>query len=175
MIPSGQLATLEEFPNLQEHMSPLIHHTTSPLIPTPIVLSPSPALPEFDVRPLSPLTDNPPLQEPLTITRAETPRPEIHLINPLDRPSSPTTSNPFMDPLETHSTSAALSRTTSSHTLSLQEEEYDNNSMSDWTDAFEQQTESEGPSDMDSESDVVSDAESEASWARVRSRAVGYN
>ena len=69
--------------------------------------------------------------------------------------------------------SVPLSRT-SSHTLSFHRDD-DENSMSDWTEAFDQ-TESEGPSDIDSDSDVVSDAESEASWARVRSRgSVGFN
>ena len=47
--------------------------------------------------------------------------------------------------------------------------------MSDWTEAFDNQTDSEGLSDIDSDSDVVSDVESEASWARVRSRGVGFN
>jgi hypothetical protein len=48
--------------------------------------------------------------------------------------------------------------------------------MSDWSDAFDNQTESEVQTNLDSDEDVISDAESEASWARVRSsRGVGYN
>ena len=83
--------------------------------------------------------------------------------------------NPFADPVipAEDLESIPLSRTTS-HTLSLHRDD-DENSMSDWTEAFDNETESEGFSDNDSDSDVVSDAESEASWARVRSRSVGFN
>jgi hypothetical protein len=112
------------------------------------------------------------------------------LINPLDRPSSPELQNPFSDSeaMEVESShvpepvleseamhedleSIPLSRT-SSHTLIFHG---DDDSMSDWTEAFDNRSETEGGSDVDSDSDVISDAESEASWARVRSRGVGYN
>jgi hypothetical protein len=100
------------------------------------------------------------------------------LINPLDRPSTPESQNPFEDPepqpIPEDIESVPMSRTTS-HTLSLQQQDDENNSMSDWTEAFDNQTESEVLTDVDSDSDVVSDAESEASWARVRSRSVGFN
>lgn len=122
-------------------------------------------------------SDNPPV---LIDQRSPTPE----LINPLDRPSSPDSlSNPFLDAEETPSDhpdpestnnnedneSIPLSRTTS-HTLSFHG---DNNSMSDWTEAFDSDhvTESEGPiTDIDTDDDnFISDAESDASWARVRS------
>jgi hypothetical protein len=70
---------------------------------------------------------------------------------------------------------------TSSHTLSLgsvhrsPDDIDDINSMSDWTEAFDNNTDTEGLTDVDSDSDVVSDADSEASWARVRTRTVGYH
>lgn len=81
--------------------------------------------------------------------------------------------------------SLSLSRS-SSRTLTFQGDtnvnahDDDNiSTMSDWTDAFEtqSQTESEVHSgdEYDTESDVVSDAESEASWARVRTRGVGFH
>lgn len=100
------------------------------------------------------------------------------LINPLDRPSTPESQNHFID-LEPQSIpedieSVPMSRTTS-HTLSLQRQDDEINSMSDWTEAFDNQTESEMLTDMDSDSEVVSDAESDASWARVRPRGVGFN
>lgn len=128
--------------------------------------------------------------------RSETPTPIYQdpaipeLINPLDRPSSPTPelADPFADPTmsdiqesEIHGSqyvdaeSYPMSRT-SSHTLSLDAADDDINSMSDWTEAFDNDTESELPSDNESESDIMSDVESEASWARVRgSRNSGFN
>ena len=147
------------FPIFAEDVSPLIHRTTSPLNIIPA--SPS------NISNVVETVEKPELINP----RPSTPE----LINPLDRPSTPDT-DPFADPQangEPEIESLPMSRTTS-HTLSLHPED-DINSMSDWTEAFENQTESEGPSDVDSDSDVVSDAESEASWARVRSGGIGYN
>jgi hypothetical protein len=141
------------FPIFTQDVSPLIHRTASPSKPnTPPPPSESIFPPEAAI---------------------------IHdLINPLDRPSSPELEpieNPFADPivLPEDLESIPLSRTTS-HTLSLHRDD-DENSMSDWTEAFDNQTDSEGLSEIDSDSDVVSDVESEASWARVRSRGVGFN
>ena len=76
--------------------------------------------------------------------------------------------------------SLSLSRS-SSRTLTLQDinnmEDDNISTISDWTDAFETQSQTgselQSGDDFDSESDVVSDAESEASWARVRNRGVG--
>jgi len=154
------------FPIFEQDVSPLVQRPTSPLI--------TPTKPETPV----------PQPEP-------EPQPELELINPLDRPSSPDPEphqNPFLDPPypETNAdhddddlSSIPLSRT-SSRTASVHED--DMNSMSDWTEAFDNHSESsvgDAHSDFDSDSDVVSDAESEASWARVRtssgSRGVGVN
>src|SRR5271156_56852 len=126
---------------------------------------------------------NPDSQPPIIDERSPTPE----LINPLDRPSSPDSlaTNPFIDATELiadqqdpestnnnveDNDSIPLSRTTS-HTLSFHGG--DDNSMSDWTEAFDDDhvTESDGPiTDLDSDDDnFISDAESDASWARVRS------
>ena len=144
---------------------------------------------EQDVSPLVVQRPTSPLDTP---TKDETvlPQPEPELINPLDRPSSPDPEphqNPFLDPPQPETfpdaddevSSIPLSRT-SSRTASIHED--DVNSMSDWTEAFDSHSETSGGdahSDFDTESDVVSDAESEASWARVRtsssSRGYGVN
>jgi hypothetical protein len=88
-------------------------------------------------------------------------------VNPLDRPSSP--DPPSYHEHEEELDSVALSRT-SSHTFSLQ----DDDSMSDWTEAFEEQTESGGQTDFESDG-MASDTESETSWAHIHSRSVGMN
>jgi len=169
LIPSlEQEESVTRFPIFEQDLSPLVPRPTSPLT--------TPTKPET------------PVPQPDT-----EPRPELELINPLDRPSSPdpeSDQNPFLDPphSETNAdndededvSSIPLSRPssrTSSRTASIHED--DMNSMSDWTEAFDNQSESDAHSDFDSDSDVVSDAESEASWARVRtsstSRGVGVN
>jgi hypothetical protein len=152
------------FPIFEEDVSPLIYKgEQSPLksprfaaVDIPTIPPPEPAL-------LSPK----PVRSPSPITE---------IINPLDRPSSP---DPFADPQPSFSLpyqappesqseqdedmeSVALSRTTG--------REDDEHSMSDWTEAFDTPAGSEAEgSDFDGdESDVMSDAESEASWARVR-------
>ena len=153
------------FPIFEQDVSPLVQRPTSPLI--------------------TPTKHETPVPQP-----EPEPQPELELINPLDRPSSPdpeSHQNPFLDPPypETNAdddddvSSIPLSRT-SSRTASVHED--DMNSMSDWTEAFDNHSESsvgDAHSDFDSDSDVVSDAESEASWARVRtssgSRGVGVN
>jgi hypothetical protein len=169
------------FPIFTEDVSPLIHRVASPnkspsasqtLIPDTLVKS------VLDQRSETPALIN---QDPVV----------LELINPLDRPSSPTPEleDPFADPAmsdiqesETHESqyvdaeeSVPMSRT-SSHTLSIDAADDETNSMSDWTEAFDNDTESEVNSDTETESDIMSDAESEASWARVRgSRNAGFN
>jgi hypothetical protein len=177
LIPSVQRdESPTRFPIFTQDVSPLIYRTTSPNKPLPA----SP--------PLIPDTSEAPILDQRSVT------PELinqhpvvpELINPIDRPSTPELEleDPFADPAisesEVHGSqyedahSVPMSRNTS-HTLSIHEDAYDEiNSMSDWTEAFE--SESEGLTDAESDSDVVSDAESEASWARVRgSRSVGVN
>lgn len=171
------------FPTFEEDLSSLIYKRESP----PASPVKSPQLPESDTadpiptlpapQPVSPIVSSPQPGPP--------PPPIPEIINPLDRPASPDLDfhNPFADPyphaehiLDTQTEqseaqtpqdnedmeSIAVSRTTG--------REEDENSMSDWTEAFDNATESElGDFDgEESESDVVSDAESEASWARVR-------
>jgi len=160
------------FPIFEQDVSPLVQRPTSPLI--------------------TPTKTETPVRQP-----EPEPRPQLELINPLDRPSSPdpeSYQNPFLDPPHSEAnadnnddgddvSSIPLSRPSSrasSHTASIHED--DMNSMSDWTEAFDNHSESSGRgahSDFDSDSDVVSDAESEASWARVRtsssSRGMGVN
>jgi len=171
------------FPIFTEDVSPLIRRVASPnkspsvsqtLIPDTLV---TPILDECSETPA--LID----QDPVF--------PE--LINPLDRPSSPTpeSADPFADPAGSEIQESAtresqyvdaeesvpMSRSTS-HTLSIGAADDETNSMSDWTEAFDNDTESEVHSDneAESESDIMSDAESEASWARVRgSRNAGFN
>jgi len=151
--------------------------------------------------PDSAIADNPPPQPdtvntfPLQTPRSPSPVPEI--LNPLDRPSSPDSHfyNPFADPYpgpesltaehkradDDDIQSVALSRTAGredddiqsialSRTAGLED---DDSSMSDWTEPFDNATDSdiatEDFDDAESDAnDVVSDAESEASWARVR-------
>jgi hypothetical protein len=205
LVPLGYPDTMGRFPIFQEDMSPLIQdNMSSPQRPSPPSALPEPATitspspdhltrshtsytpaisSEVDFRTASPVENEnvtsflDSLSATITLGNAN------DLVNPLDRPSSPSSIvglNPFLDPVsaDTQPTSAPLSRTSSSRTLSLQDEE-ETNSMSDWTDAFADQTESEFGSDVDtvSESDVASDAESELSWARIRtgSRPVGFN
>ena len=83
------------------------------------------------------------------------------------------------DALESLSLSSTSSRTLTLQDIPNHQDDDTISTISDWTDAFEtqSQTESELQSgdDFDSESDVVSDAESDASWARVRSRGVGVH
>lgn len=154
LIPSvEQWDESTRFPIFSQDVSTLIHRTASPS------KSNTPPPPSEHVS----------FPEPVIIP---------DLVNPLDRPSSPEpepVEDPFADPIipPEELESIPLSRTTS-HTLSLHRDD-DENSMSDWTEAFDNQTDLEGLSDIDSDSDVVSDAESEASWARVRSRSVGFN
>jgi hypothetical protein len=167
LIPSLQRdESSTRFPIFTQDVSPLIHRATSPNKPLPA----SP--------PLIPDSSDTPILDQRSVT------PE--LINPIDRASTPALEleDPFADPAISESEvrgsqyedahSAPMSRATS-HTLSIHEDAYDEiNSMSDWTEAFE--SESDGPTDPESDSDVVSDAESEASWARVRgSRSIGVN
>jgi hypothetical protein len=151
LIPSLQLEeSSTQLPVFEKDMSPLIQQPVSLLSLLPA--SPPPESSDYRIMP--------------------------DLINPLDRPATPESQNPFEDPepqsIPEDIESISMSRTTS-HTLSLQQQDDEENSMSDWTEAFDNQTESEGLTDVDSDSDVVSDAESEASWARVRSRGVGFN
>jgi hypothetical protein len=178
----------ELIPSLQQDESPtrfpIFTQDISPLIPR--TTSPSEPILNLTERPTSPDCQPPPaaINLPVIITPVIVPelQPVIpELINPLDRPSSPEPSeDPFVDPEPATANdeleSIPLSRTTS-HTLSFHSGD-DENSMSDWTEAFDNQSDSDGPIDIDSDSDIVSDAESEASWARVRSsssRGVGYN
>src|SRR5271169_6281891 len=116
------------FPIFEQHVSPLVQRPTSP----PIVI---PTKPETPVLPPQPV---------IIATNPETPvlpppQPELEIINPLDRPSSPDLEphqNPFLDPPQIDShidndddlSSVPLSRT-SSRTASLHED--DMNSMSD--------------------------------------------
>jgi hypothetical protein len=183
LISGQRVDSPTRFPIFTEDISPLINRVASP--------NKSPSVSQ----PLIPDT----LVTPILDERSETPAlinqdpvfPE--LINPLDRPSSPTPelTDPFADPAgsdiqesETRESqyvdaeeSVPMSRSTS-HTLSIDAADDETNSMSDWTEAFDNDTESEVHSDneTESESDLMSDAESEASWARVRgSRNAGFN
>ena len=164
------------FPIFTQDISPLIPRTTSPSKPI-LNLTERPASPDREPPPA--IINQPIIIHPVIVPELKSVTPE--LVNPLDRPSSPEPSeNPFVDPEPTTPNdeleSIPLSRTTS-HTLSFHSGD-DENSMSDWTEAFDNQSDSDEPMDIDSDSDIVSDAESEASWARVRSsssRGVGYN
>lgn len=165
LIPPVRAESPARSPIFAEDVLPLTKRAPSPLNATQTYLQTTTNLVE--------LAETPAGIDPRSIT------PDV--INPLDRPSTPDPEpqDPFLDAyttMETDVESTLMSRTTS-HTLSIQpEDEIDNNSMSDWTEAFDNPTESEGPSDVDSDSDIISDAESEASWARIRSsRGVGYN
>jgi hypothetical protein len=193
LIPSIQRdESPTRFPIFTEDVSPLINRTTSPF--KPVTVSP-PIVPVVPV-PSTENSDINPYMASSEITLQQ-PFPE-DLINPLDRSSSPDPQNPFADPSESQSIpptqteidpseshyedaeSTPLSRS-SSRTMSLHDNAIDHsdiedlNSMSDWTEAFDNNTDTEGLTDVDSDSDVVSDAESEASWARVRSRGLGFN
>ena len=117
---------------------------------------------------------------PLQTPRSPSPIPEI--LNPLDRPSTPDSDfhNAFADPrrdpesLPAEGDQQADDDDVQSITLSRTAgREDDDSNMSDWTEAFDNATDSDvGTEDFDDaesdESDVVTDAESEASWARVR-------
>lgn len=176
---SEPTTTTTKFPIFEQDVSPLVQRTTSPSI----IIATEPETPVHLPQPIIiPTKPDAPVPPP--------PQPDLEIINPLDRPSSPDPElhqNPFLDPPQTEShvnddedlSSIPLSRT-SSRTASVRED--DMNSMSDWTEAFDNHSESSGGddhSDFDSDSDVVSDAESEASWARVRtssnSRGMGVN
>lgn len=189
LIPSIQREeSPARFPIFTEDVSPLINRTASPF--NPVVMSP----------PFLPLPmEHSDIAQHIASSEItlQQPSPE-DLINPLDRSSSPAPQipleNPFTDPTDTafdlsadpseshyeDAESSPMSRT-STRTLSLGSvrsapDDIDEiNSMSDWTEAFDNNTDTEGLTDVDSDSDVVSDAESEASWARVRSRGVGYH
>lgn len=176
------------FPIFTEDVSPLINRTTSPF--KPVAISPSELLEQSNINERIASSE-------ITLQQ---PAPEEDIINPLDRPSSPEPpQNPFTDPAETEylasredidpseshyedavedaevNVSRPSSRTMSLHSFARGDDIDDVNSMSDWTEAFDNNTDSEAMTDVDSDSDVVSDAESEASWARVRSSRLEYN
>ena len=159
LIPNLEQQTEAHFPLLQDESTLAPPRTPSPNPSTSWIEPPSSPPP-------------PSIREASTPVQSPSDVPE--LINPLDRPSSPDPP-PYTEPLNTTEDleSIPLSRT-SSHTLSLHNAD-EENSMSDWTEAFEG-TESELASDFESDGDIVSDAESETSWAHVRSsRGVGMN
>ena len=117
---------------------------------------------------------------PLQTPRSPSPVPEI--LNPLDRPSTPDSDfhNPFADPHRDPESLAAENRQQADdddiQSIALSRtagREDDDTSMSDWTEAFDNATDSDiATEDFDDAetdaNDVDSDAESEASWARVR-------
>ena len=160
------------FPIFEHDISPLIYKGEQSALK-------SPPFPAVDVPTI------PPPEPALSPKPVRSPSPIPELINPLDRPSSPD-NDPFADPQPSFTLpyeaslkstmqseqdddmeSVALSRTSG--------REDDEHSMSDWTEAFDTPAESEVEgSDFDGEeSDVVSDAESEASWARIRTNSSG--
>src|SRR5437762_2390711 len=168
LIPSIQRQeSSTRFPIFTEDVSPLINRTASPF--KSIVMSP----------PFSPLPmDHADIARNIGSSEITLQQPSADdIINPLDRPSTPESQipsqNPFTDPTDTafdltadpseshyeDAESAPMSRT-SSHTLSLgsvrsgPDDIDDVNSMSDWTEAFDNNTDTEGLTDVDSDSDV---------------------
>jgi hypothetical protein len=164
----GRQESTTRIPTLTEDISPLINRAAAQVSPPPTIDDDATPQPEVH----SPRNES--LLQPAP-QRVQSPRvfsPPPVLINPLDRPSSPTL-NPFNDPSEFLSIRSSLS----SHTLTmasphLPAQDDAVSTISDWTDAFESASEAQSP--YNSDSDVVSDAESEASWARV-SRTAGVH